>query len=285
MTEHTTPAQEPLPERPRPANYNPEAGPMGGDGSSDGSGRGGAGWPGNSNAGGSDGAGGQAAPRSNAPIVWAIIIGVLVIAGAIVAATLFLLRDSDPVATPVPVETEPEVAAAEVTASPAPTPAEAPILIGDCAALNPPAQAANDAFVMNNDVSEHGEIGRAEFDRYFGPAAQSTIALASQSQGCLYIYDFHAGLVQFVSQVDVADQSPLHDALAADSDFIASEIAGFSVHTWAADIDSGPIAGTEYTVHAFLGEVWVATQGYEDPAAMLPPLLDSILAANPSLAP
>lgn len=227
------------------------------------------------------------APRWLWPLV--TVIAILVVALAVVAILLFggANRSAEPDSEPGSSQTPPP-STPPATEQPSPEPSEpAPaVVIPDCATLNPPAQAFNDEFVGGVDSEiEHGEIGLDRFGDVFGPAAQAAMDRAENARGCLYVFSFHDGLRQYVGELDEAGRAPLIAALEADADFAESSYRGARVFTWERPTPAdAPMRGTDYTVHIFIGDVWMSTYSMMPPEEYGYPSIDAILDANPWLA-
>lgn len=226
-----------------------------------------------------------------AKAIWAIVIGAVVLVALAIVTVLIVLRSAglmlapgapNPTSAPAPTaaaqqSTEPEV-------QPAPTPAAPPpTVLPDCATINPFAQQENDKFVAATGNAGGREVGRENFELNFGPVAQSTMALTTETRGCGYIFSFHDGYGQYVSIIPAADQAALRQAVEADADFVENQYRGVTYFAWTRALEGDFLQGNHYTTHAFVGDVWIASSGSGAPDIMLPPLVDAMLEANPHL--
>ncbi len=215
--------------------------------------------------------------------VWLLVavLAILVIS-AVALTAFFFLRGAEQ-----PADDEPAPTSPVQTTEPAPTPTPEPAAattIPNCATLHPVAQQASDEVVAQFGADAFspppGEVGRAEFDQQFGPVAQRTMDKASDMRGCLYIFSFHDGLYQYVSVVSPNDQLELVQALQADADFVQSTIGSAQLYSWGDEVEG---FGTYYTIHTFIGDVWIAAVTSTEPTAAMTPVVDAMVAANPSL--
>lgn len=216
--------------------------------------------------------------------VWLLVpvLATLAVA-AIVLTASFLMRGSGQPPPETPASPRP-IPTTEPAPAPAPEPAPA-TTIPDCATLHPVAQQASDEALAQFGADAFspppGEVGRTEFDQQFGPVAQRTMDRATDTRGCLYIFSFHDGLSQYVSVVPPGDQLELVQALQADADFVQSTVGPAQLYSWADEIEG---FGSSHTIHAFIGDVWIASVTSTEPAAAMAPVIDAMVAANPKLA-
>lgn len=221
--------------------------------------------------------------------VWLLIAGaaILLIASGVIAFLLLTAGAQPPPAGPTPsASAKPSSPAPTESTSPPPaSPEPTATTIPSCGILHPAAQEASDATVASQAPGTFspppGEIGRAEFDQRFGPVAQQTMDHAIETRGCLYVFSFHDGLSQFTTVIEPADRLPLEQALQADGDFVLGAIGPAEVYSWGEETEG---FGIFYTVHAFLGDTWIATHTSMDPEAALTPTIEAMIAANPGLA-
>lgn len=217
------------------------------------------------------------AKRSTA-LIWVIVVGVVILVAAAAIAAVMLLNPEPPPTEELAATPEPTVTTQAETIEPA------AIVISNCAALNPIAQAENDTFIEGTDIENSEEIGRDVFDMVFGPVAQTTMDEAQQTQGCQYIFSYHDGLNQFTSEVPEAGQAALIQAVEADADFIESEYRGAKIFSWGEEITDGPVSGSSYTVHSFIDDVWIAQNSFDGSGTLMSAAIDAMIEANPQLA-
>ena len=228
---------------------------------------------------------GAAAGRRQPPgWVWLVIalIAILVVAGIAVAATLLSRGSDDPAATAPPssgTTEQPDDEGDEETGG-----EPAVIVIPDCAALNPAAQKiADETTAASPDIEwRAGDVGLDGFSDVFGPAAQAALAASDKARGCSYPFHLEAGLRLYAAELGGAPREALLEALRADGDFAESSEGPAQLFVWREAMEGGHWEAA-YTVHLFIGDVWVAMYGPSEPQEFAPSTIDAILAANPQL--
>lgn len=243
----------------------------------------------------------SAPPPRRGPKIGRIVLGVVILVVLLAAlgfgaAALFrsLAASSDAGSndppnsqTPTaPNDDDDEDGSDEEPTGPTQPPQPTPIVLPNCNALNPGAQAATQQLLDVGAELEPrpGEVGIAEFNELFGPATRDAMAQAGQMRGCYYVLSMHDALHQFAAEISADASAPLLAALRAEPLFtegtIGSAVTFTSTHT------EETVVGvfTESAAHAFLGDAWVSLYGAGDPAAALTAGLDAMIAANPALA-
>lgn len=227
---------------------------------------------------------GAAAGRRQPPgWVWPVIalIAILVVAGIAVAATLLSRGSDEPAATTPPssgATERPDEGDQETGGEPA------VIVIPDCAALNPAAQKiADETTAASPDIEwRAGDVGLDGFSDVFGPAAQAALAASDKARGCSYPFHLEAGLRLYAAELGGAPREAFLEALRADGDFAESSDGPAQLFVWRKTMEGGHWEAA-YTVHLFVGDVWVAMYGPSEPQEFAPSTIEAILAANPQL--
>lgn len=228
-------------------------------------------------------------------IVLLVVILVLVLAGAVTGTVLLVnalmgeAQSASEQGTSEPPSQQPSPSASpeddETPAENTTPPAPAPIVLPDCATLNPPAQQATQHLLDLGAelIPPPGEAGVAEFNSVFGPVARETMTRATQMQGCYYVLSMHDAMHQFVAEITPEASAPLLGALRAEPLFTEGMIgeATTFISTYTEETSIGTM--TETVAHAFLGDVWVSLYGTGDGVTALTPALDAVIATNPGL--
>ena len=71
-------------------------------------------------------------------------------------------------------------------------------------------------------------------------------------------------------------------ALRADGDFVESASGKSTVFVWESPVEGGHW-NAAYTVHAFIGDIWIAGFGSDPAADYVPQITAAMLEANPTL--
>lgn len=221
--------------------------------------------------------------RSRTPkwVWWVVPAGAILVAALVFVTVAFLLPKSSP--DPQPNRPGPTPSAPQPTTEPEP-PAAAPIVIPECPQLNPEAWASAEETTARYSSVEmrYGDIGTADFSTGFGPAAQAALSQSINARGCTYPFGMETGLRVYTAELSGAPRDAFLAQLRADGDFVESTSGAAQVFVWE-QTDIGGHWGVSYTLHAFIGDVWIATYGPYPPEMFTPSTIAAILAANPTL--
>lgn len=219
--------------------------------------------------------------------VWLILASCAILVAAIAFATVMLLRpgaaqdSSDASDRPAPaVTTEPSKGEPAEPSTAAP----AAIVLPSCEALWPEryARAKQLADGYPEGGIQYNDFGDHRFSEHFGPAAQTALTQVAQMRGCGYPSTLETYTDSYVSELSGAPKDTLISALRSDGDFVESESGAAQVFVWEDPHDGGHwYAG--YTVHMFIGDIWVAGYGSDPAADYVPQLTSAIIGANPTL--
>ncbi len=216
---------------------------------------------------------------------WAIIAAVTILIAvlAFVTAVYWLPNSSQP--NPAPTTTS---AADQPDPAPEPTvtelPVAAPIVLPDCETLWPERYAR--AVELANKWPESGirydNFGDNRFTEHFGPAAQTALSQTTQLHGCGYPSTFETYTHLYLAELSGSPKDAFLAALRADGDFTESVAGEATVFIWEQPLEGGHW-NAAYTMHAFIGDVWIAGYGGDPAADYVPQIASAILAANPTL--
>lgn len=230
----------------------------------------------------------QEAQRKRPPFwVWLIVASCAILVAAIAFVTVVLPMSkaaqdtSDASDTPKPAATS-EPSATE-PAEPS-TAAPAAIVLPDCETLWPEryarAKELSDSYPQGG--IQYDNFGDHRFSEHFGPAAQTAFTQTTQMRGCGYPSSLETYTDSYLSELSGAPRDALISALRADGDFVESQDGAAQLFVWEEPHEGGHwYAG--YTVHLFIGDVWVAGYGGDPATEYVPQLTAAILEANPTL--
>lgn len=174
------------------------------------------------------------------------------------------------------------------TSEPTPEPTDEPsrdaFVLPDCGQMNSVAQQEYEDYGPEMFSEPAGETDAATFDRLADPVAQEVMAQASQHAGCRWPVHMEGTVVQYVAELEPADQKQLITSL---RDAVTPEKHWGEALVFTTELPpENERASATQATHVFLGNAWavifdVAGQrawGYAESA------IDGLLAANPSLA-
>lgn len=229
----------------------------------------------------------EAAQRRRIPAwVWLLVaLGVILIAALIVATVAYLIPANSqgnavkPQSKPTPAASE-QPPPTETTEKAAPL----PIVLPSCDILLPERYAIAAEFSARFPESEikYGNFGFDRFPTQFGPATQTALSSAIQSQGCNYPSNMESGISLYTMELPAAPREAFIAALRADGDFVETSSGGAQVFVWEEELEGGHWFSA-FTTHAFVGDVWIASYGPNPPETHMPIATAAILTANPEL--
>lgn len=217
--------------------------------------------------------------------VWILLALCVILAAALIFVTVNYLapansRSDTGQSQPAPSTSE-KTPPAETTKPSAP----APIVLPTCEQLLPDAftrAAALSARLPEAEI-RYGDVGFDRFPEHFGPATQTALNQTSQSLGCGYPDSLESYIHAYVSELSGAAKDTFLEALRADGDFVESTIGKAQVFVWEDPLEEGGHWASAFTVHAFVGDVWVVGYGNRPAEDYIPTATAAILAANPGL--
>ena len=219
--------------------------------------------------------------------VWLIVaaLAVMLAAGGFAAGAYLLpARSSTPPSTAASgSSTSP---APSKTASPTQTPeqAPAPIVLPDCETLWPEryarAKELSDGYPQGG--IKYDDFGDHRFTELFGPAAQTALSQTTQLRGCGYPSSLETYTDLYLTELSGPPKDAFLAALRADGDFVESASGKSTVFVWESPVEGGHW-NAAYTVHAFIGDIWIAGFGSDPAADYVPQITAAILEANPTL--
>lgn len=228
-------------------------------------------------------------PRKRMPAwAWAILASVALLIAAIVFVTVVYLLPSPSqqhsTSNPGTTTEQPEKPGdkTEPTTTDQPK-VPAAIVLPTCEELIPDAYARAVALVERLPQVDirFDDVGDQRFAEHFGPAAQTALSQSTQLRGCGYPDSLESYIHVYTSEFTGSPKEAFIAALRADGDFVESTINGAQVFVWTEQLDGEWYAA--YTVHAFIGDVWIAGFGNRAADEYVPPAVAAILKANPTL--
>lgn len=170
------------------------------------------------------------------------------------------------------------------TVTPTATPvAAASVVLPECDAMNATAQQQYLDFGPELFAEPAGETGPTAFTETVGPSALEAMTQAAQSRGCRWPVHSQGAVMQYVAELDQANQATLLAALRADSGIVESSLAGALTFGYEAPAPHPAMNATAIT-YIFVGDVWITILDYAGNRDYRQAALDGVLAVNPSLA-
>ena len=216
---------------------------------------------------------------------WAIIAAVTILIAVLAFVTAVYWPPDSSQPNPAPTTTS---AADQPDPAPEPTvpeqPVAAPIVLPDCETLWPEryarAKELSDGYPQGG--IKYDDFGDHRFTELFGPAAQTALSQTTQLRGCGYPSSLETYTDLYLTELSGPPKDAFLAALRADGDFVESASGKTTVFVWESPVEGGHW-NAAYTVHAFIGDIWIAGFGSDPAADYVPQITAAILAANPTL--